>query len=76
MAAILEKPQCVAYQKHVVVYALFKSVQSLEVLTFRAQWMCLAALLLVFLLLPSVIYHSLVHLFDMGRDMGTVELRV
>ena len=46
MAAILEMPQYVAYQKNVA-FAFMKSVQSLTVLTFCAQWMVLAALLSV-----------------------------
>ena len=47
MEAILEMPQYVAYQKNVV-YAFINlnSVQSLTVLTFCAQWMGLAALLI------------------------------
>ena len=46
MAAILQMPQYMAYQKNAV-YALLNSVQSLTVLTFCAQWMGLAALLLI-----------------------------
>ena len=46
MAAILEMPQYVAYQK-MLFMLLLNSVQSLIVLTFCAQWMALAALLLV-----------------------------
>ena len=44
MVAILEMPQCVAYQK-MLFMLLLNSVQSLTVLTFCAQWMSLAALL-------------------------------
>ena len=44
MAAILEMPQYVAYQKNVV-YAFIKLSASLTVLTFCAQWMGLSALL-------------------------------
>ena len=44
MAAILEMPQYVAYQKNVV-YAFIKLSAKSQVLTFCAQWMGLAALL-------------------------------
>ena len=44
MVAILEMPQYMAYQKHVA-YAFIKLCASFTVLTFCAQWMCLAALL-------------------------------
>ena len=54
MAAILKIPQYVAYQKNVA-YA-FNSVESLTVLTFCTQWMCLAALLC--LLVEIARFHS------------------
>ena len=60
MVAILEMPQYVAYQKNVAYmfffvfvfvclfvcfcFCFFNSVQSLTVLTFCAQWICLAAI--------------------------------
>ena len=44
MAAILEMPQYVAYQK-MLFMLLLNSVQSFTVLTFCAQWVGLAALL-------------------------------
>ena len=44
MAAILEMAQYVAYLKMLLKLQLLNSVQSLTVLTFCAQWMCLAAL--------------------------------
>ena len=44
MAAILERPQYVTYQKNVV-YAFIKLSEKSHSLTFCAQWMVLAALL-------------------------------
>ena len=46
MAAILEMPQYVAYQKNVAYAFMFllNSVQNLTVLTFCVLWVCLAAL--------------------------------
>ena len=84
MAAILEMPQYVAYQKMLFVL-LLNSVQSLTVLTFCAQWMALAALLLLALAevitlrycvqCISIALALCCDLFDLGSRQEISELR-
>ena len=57
MAAILELPQYVAYQK-MLLMRLLNSAHSLTVITFCAQLMCLAALLSVTRPSVKIIYEE------------------